>query len=159
MDAVALRKVEITGTGGRFVHMLIDYLLMNLFWWAINLVANVSFVSSSFRLYMGSSEIVFSFDFMLIILFYYPFFEGLFQTTPGKLLTGSVVIDEYAEKPGFDKIFIRSLIRLIPFEAFSVFAGRGWHDRWSDTWVVKRSEAEKLQELLAAPPAGQSPSA
>jgi hypothetical protein len=62
------------------------------------------------------------------------------------------VIDEYGNKPDFEKLIIRSLIRLVPFEIFSCwFSDRGWHDRWSDTFVVSDQEYEKLQILLAKP--------
>jgi uncharacterized RDD family membrane protein YckC len=41
-------------------------------------------------------------------------------------------------KPTFQKIVIRSLVRIIPFEAFSLLSPnpRGWHDTLSDTIVI-----------------------
>jgi uncharacterized RDD family membrane protein YckC len=52
------------------------------------------------------------------------------------------VVDENGDRPGTLQIVIRTLVRFVPFEAFSVaFAddGRGWHDRWSQTYVVRKS--------------------
>ena len=36
----------------------------------------------------------------------------------------------------------------VTIEAFSCFGERGWHDQWSKTYVVKRSEKIELQRLL-----------
>jgi|GEM_PF-663845 len=73
------------------------------------------------------------------VFLYYFIFESLCQRTPGKLITGTKVIDIDGRKPTLGAIAIRTLIRFIPFEAFS-FPGKkayGWHDRWSETYVVK----------------------
>ena len=36
------------------------------------------------------------------------------------------------------QVFLRTLIRLIPFEAFSFLGGsKGWHDEWSGTKVIR----------------------
>lgn len=71
---------------------------------------------------------------------YYVVFEGLFQVTPGKLITGTRVVDSNGHKPTFFQIFVRSLTRFVPFEPLSFFGSSksGWHDRWSDTRVVQR---------------------
>jgi uncharacterized RDD family membrane protein YckC len=74
--------------------------------------------------------------FMVIMVLYYLFTEGLFGRSLGKFITGTVVVDGNGEKPSFGAIFKRSLCRLIPFEAFSFLGGRGWHDSFSDTYVV-----------------------
>ena len=60
------------------------------------------------------------------------------STRLGKFVTGTMVLMEDGSKPTFKDIFIRSLCRLIPFEAFSFLGaeGRGWHDSMSDTYVV-----------------------
>jgi uncharacterized RDD family membrane protein YckC len=80
---------------------------------------------------------------------YYFLFEHFFQKTPGKFLTKTIVIDVYGKKPETRTLILRSLIRMVPFEPFSCLSDRGWHDRWSETWVVLDEEAEKLKELLA----------
>ena len=61
---------------------------------------------------------------------------------------GRLVIDEYALKPEPGKIVLRSLSRLVPFEAFSCLGDRGWHDRWTQTFVVDKQEAETLWNLI-----------
>jgi uncharacterized RDD family membrane protein YckC len=91
-----------------------------------------------------------SLDFMgyPIFFLYYALCEGLFGATLGKLICGYTVIDEQANKVSFGKAMLRTICRYIPFEQFSCFAERGWHDTLSKTYVVKRSEKVELQKLL-----------
>ena len=70
------------------------------------------------------------------------------QRTIGKFATKSVVINEYAQKPSNEQLIGRSFARLVPFEAFSCLADRGWHDTWSKTYVVTEKERDELQRLL-----------
>ncbi len=79
---------------------------------------------------------------------YYFIMEGFTGGSIGKLITGYIVIDEFAERPTLGKIAVRTLARLIPFEAFSCLSERGWHDTMSKTYVVKLSEKDKLKKLL-----------
>ncbi|MBS3915904.1 MAG: RDD family protein [Bacteroidetes bacterium] len=87
---------------------------------------------------------------LICYTFFYFIFENSFQRTPAKFLTGCRVINAYCEKPDAKSILSRSLIRIVPFEALSCFSssGRGWHDKWSDTWVVDAKEYEELRRLL-----------
>lgn len=69
---------------------------------------------------------------------YYTLMESVFGRTVGKLITGTKVVDREGKLPSTGTIFKRSLSRLVPFEAFSFLGAgaRGWHDEWTDTWVV-----------------------
>ncbi|MCB9234684.1 MAG: RDD family protein [Bacteroidia bacterium] len=86
--------------------------------------------------------------FLCATLVYYTFMEGTFGKTLGKLITGSRVIDQYGNKPGYLKAFIRSACRLIPFEVFSCFSDQGWHDSIPKTWVVSNKEYKAIRALL-----------
>lgn len=79
---------------------------------------------------------------------YYILFESIVQSTPGKLILGRIVVDEYGEKPSFALILKRSYIRIVPFEAFSCFSGLGWHDTWSDTFVIRKKDLAELKLAL-----------
>lgn len=48
----------------------------------------------------------------------------------------------------FGTTLLRTISRYVPFEAFSCFGERGWHDTWSKTYVVKRTERNELKKLL-----------
>lgn len=87
------------------------------------------------------------------VFLYYFIFESICQRTPGKFITGTRVITGTGTKPSMGTIAKRTLIRFVPFEAFS-FLGEnvyGWHDRWSGTYVVKAkriaSEKSKADTL------------
>lgn len=74
---------------------------------------------------------------VLLRFIYFPFFERIFGSTPGKFLTNSRVINSKAEIPTSSHVFGRTLYRNIPFNAFSFLFGKGWHDSISKTFVVK----------------------
>jgi uncharacterized RDD family membrane protein YckC len=58
--------------------------------------------------------------------------------TIGKYITKTKVVLKDGSKPKVSDIILRSLCRLIPFDALSFLGseGRGWHDSVSDTYVV-----------------------
>jgi uncharacterized RDD family membrane protein YckC len=85
---------------------------------------------------------------LLLYLSYYIIFEGISKRTLGKLITGTIVLsDNTFRSPTFKQIVIRSLSRLIPFEALSFLTDRpyGWHDTLSSTIVVPIKEKRLLQ--------------
>jgi uncharacterized RDD family membrane protein YckC len=76
---------------------------------------------------------------ILVYFAYYSLMEGLTGgRTIGKFITGTRVIKTNGEKIGMKQAMIRSLSRLVPFEAISCAIGAFWHDRWSGTMVVKK---------------------
>ena len=78
---------------------------------------------------------------LLVFFLYYFISEALTARTIGKLITGTVVVTKNGEKPSLKAIAIRSASRLVPFEAFSFLGNNvGWHDKWSDTYVVKKND-------------------
>jgi|GEM_PF-3034260 len=78
---------------------------------------------------------------------YYALFEALFGITPGKILSGTRVVDDESHIPQFKTIAIRSLCRMVPFEALSFLGSRGWHDAWSDTYVVIDTPAGAPEQI------------
>ncbi len=75
----------------------------------------------------------------VIAMLYYSFFEGFTGRSLGKFFTKTKVVTEEGARPGFKTIFIRSLCRHIPFNAFSFLGSEttGWHDKFSGTRVVE----------------------
>lgn len=70
-------------------------------------------------------------------LVYYVGFEASTGRTLAKFLTGTKVVDIDGRPIGFGQALVRNLIRQIPIDAFSFLFGRGWHDKWSKTRVVR----------------------
>lgn len=142
------RQVFTVKSGPRFVHFLIDTIVLILFF------ALYSFIYGILKFLLINTEIgllflnfIDSFS-ILFILFYYVFFEYKWQKTIGKYLTKTIVIDEYGNKPDFKSIMIRSFARLVPFEFISCLGdpySYGWHDKWSNTWVVTEEELTLLK--------------
>lgn len=79
--------------------------------------------------------------------------------TIGKYITQTKVVMEDGSLPKASDIVLRSLCRLIPFNAFSFLGaeGRGWHDSVSNTYVVdivkfnNKRTSELDLELLGKP--------
>lgn len=77
---------------------------------------------------------------IVLYITYYTVLEASTGRTLGKLVTGTRVVDNDGKLPSLGRILKRSVLRLVPFEAFSFLGdSRGWHDRWSDTWVVEKN--------------------
>lgn len=141
-------QYEYASTGQRFLNMLIDNILMNY---------GLSYLSGSIVGYLlgtffpdfavslfsepESSEVIL---FGVIVAYfnhiiYYTFCEKLFRGyTLGKLITGTRAIRIDGKELTFKDTVLRSLVRLVPFEALSIWFGNGlWHDRWTKTMVIK----------------------
>ncbi|HEV7781603.1 MAG TPA: RDD family protein [Chitinophagaceae bacterium] len=71
-------------------------------------------------------------------LIYYTICEKAFKGyTLGKLITGTRAIREDGQELSFKDTLLRTLCRMIPFEVFSGFGARPWHDTITKTMVVK----------------------
>ncbi|MBO0938882.1 RDD family protein [Fibrella sp. HMF5335] len=74
-------------------------------------------------------------------VFYTTLFEWLLGQTPGKMITGTLVINEQGQPISFWQALGRSFARLIPFDALTYISRerpRGLHDKVSGTWVVNK---------------------
>jgi uncharacterized RDD family membrane protein YckC len=84
---------------------------------------------------------------MVIFFFYYVGWEALTLRSPGKMLTGTMVVSFDGGVPGFSQIALRTLLRHLPLEWLPLFLGDGQagsglplHDRWSRTLVVEAAK-------------------
>ena len=73
-----------------------------------------------------------------IQLSYYSIMEYKLGKTIGKLITGTLVVNQFGEQVTYKTALLRSLSRIVPFYQFSLLGTpcRGWHDSWTDTFVV-----------------------
>lgn len=76
---------------------------------------------------------------ILVLLYYVPQ-EAASGRTLGKLLARTKAVRDDGSPLSFGRAVVRSVCRLIPFEALSVFGGHGrprmWHDSLAGTVVV-----------------------
>jgi len=146
------RAVNVVTPGTRFLYHLID---ATIFYFANNIITSVILNTIGVSIFMRNDQSMLMLYSIAMILYgfasyflYYVISEGFFGTTIGKAIFGYTVIDSYARKPSQGSVALRSIIRYVPFEAFSCFGERGWHDKWSKTYVVKKKEKIELQKLL-----------
>ena len=119
----------------RIVHPFIDTFVTIVLFSPI--LHAIKYWSLRSRLQYSVSETQVMIIFILLRVLYYLFYENVLGTTPAKLITGTRVTDYDGNKPPFKNILVRTFSRLVPFEAFSFFTRDGWHDKWSETMVVK----------------------
>lgn len=132
------RQVRNLPAGSRLMNLIFDWLVMCILYY---LTSYLSPDLQSFLAHLWYAPIP---------LLFYCVFESTTGRTPGKFITRSVVINEYGETPDLITTLFRTALRYIPFEMFSFFYNdRGWHDRWSATFVVSIKEKNHLKELLS----------
>ena len=145
------RPVMSVENGPRFGHFIVDLIVYQIIIYTIqyffDLFSDITLESEKVNLtvqFINSIVIILAYP-----LFYF-IFEHYWQRTPGKFLTKTLVIDEYGNKPDARALLLRSFLRFVPFGAFSCLGdtySRGWHDKWSDTWVVTEVELAELKKL------------
>ena len=138
---------EKASLGQRFLNFLIDNLFMR--FGLSYLTGSVIGVFLGYLVPEYASRIIYdrtSLDLFLILylvgilnyLIYYTFCEKVFKgRTLGKLITGTKAIRDDGNELTFKDAILRSLSRLVPFEALSAFGYSPWHDSWTKTTVVK----------------------
>lgn len=150
-EANIKRKVQLVTGWERFGHYMIDLVIII----GISLIFNLVWVQVFHTPFTSSTRtngliynLIPSLDNIIITVGFYFICEQTMQRTIGKFATNSVVINQYAEAPNPESLIGRSFTRLVPFESLSCLSDRGWHDKWSKTYVVKTHERDRLKKLL-----------
>ena len=75
----------------------------------------------------------------LISGLYFVFAEWTSGKTIGKLLTRTLVVDQFGHAPSFRKLVKRTALRYVPWDIFTFLLGtnNGWHDKYSETTVIQ----------------------
>ncbi|MEM0994106.1 MAG: RDD family protein [Bacteroidota bacterium] len=84
---------------------------------------------------------------VLIVVGYYTASEyWLKGKTLGKYITRTRAVQLDNSAMNLETVLKRSIIRVIPFEALSFLGDslRGWHDKWSDTKVIRDENWEDI---------------
>ena len=133
-ENIQVEKERIATTSQRFLTLIIDTLLYFAFAFVLGIVLALLGLSDSIK---NMNDYLLG---LVILLMYYVPQESIYGRTLGKTITGTKVVNERGVKPSIIQVFVRTLFRFIPFEAFSFFGGKGqpigWHDRLSGTKVV-----------------------
>lgn len=150
VEYIGKRPVKSVKPGPRFGHFIVDFIIFRIIMLIVQFIfVALNLATQNNRILNLSTELFYSILFLVMYPMLYALCEYFFDATPGKLLTKTVVIDEYGNKPDFGTILLRSFIRIVPFEPFSCFENysHGWHDEWSNTWVVPKTELAELKRL------------
>lgn len=139
--------------GLRFANLVIDYIVRFGVGFILGVViAVVSELTGNYAVYDfvvesegRLSDYIFG---LFILLIYYLTIEGLTARSIGKYVTKTKVVTHEGLRPDFGTILIRTLCRLIPFNALSFLGenGNGWHDSISKTYVVDINKFESKRE-------------
>lgn len=121
----------VAGRVARFLNHIADSVVFMLLIMIVSIPMNLlNLVSEEGSPWLGLLTI-------LVYVFYFTLSEHYTGKTIGKILTHTKVIGRQGEKPSFQRILLRSVCRLIPFDNICVlFDKNGWHDSFSKTLVV-----------------------
>lgn len=132
--------------GQRFINFIIDLFVVYLITIGIGAAINIiGQLMDNYKLsdWITSLTLIENIFFGLIVLFFYfAIMEMYLSRTFGKYFTKTLVVKHNGAKPKVKSIIVRTLVRMIAFEAFSFLNhnARGWHDTLSVTYVVKKHE-------------------
>ena len=143
----------LASNGQRFVNAIIDLLIQHIIGlsiaYTITLLAQVT---HWFTLADWIEDSDFKEQLILGIILsfcYYCITEIYFSRSIAKYFTKTLVVMKDGSKPGSKNVIIRTLCRFIPFEAFTFLGenARGWHDYFSDTYVVRKRRFNVKKKL------------
>lgn len=128
----------------RFSNLVLDYIGLYVFALIIGYMLGMTGLYAMLEL-ESINELLLG---IFISVLYYMIFEFFWSKTPAKFITRTKVVTRCGEKPNFKTILTRTLVRFVPFEAFSFLSEErpvGWHDKWSNTVVIdERKEIKKV---------------
>ena len=128
--------------GQRFLNYVIDIIFFYIIVIALTAIAALTF--GEFILDEGNStgmpallQYVISYT---IYVATYTFFETVTRgRTIGKMVTKTRAVRLDGSAISLHDALKRSLVRIIPIEAFSALGGNPWHDSWTDTKVIREN--------------------
>jgi uncharacterized RDD family membrane protein YckC len=126
--------------GQRFVNRLVDFIVIYLMLIVVFRLIIYLYINTRLVVPLGWYRWLIYFIAYFLTFIYYICFEGLSGgRTIGKFCTKTKVVkDNPEESPITAKdAFLRTLVRLVPFNGLSAFGGHPWHDLWTHTKVIK----------------------
>lgn len=125
----------------RFVNFLIDRFFLYLCWRFFLTKFTIAVIEFFGLIVENNYEYIFGiWSFSVIFdLFFYALFESLTGgKTLGKFITRTRAVNTDGTRINFRTALLRSLSRIVPFEAFSALGdpSHPWHDQWTHTCVI-----------------------
>ncbi len=151
-EGILTQTYQSANKGTRFLNNLLDMIFYFICMVLLGVLLGVASLLFGFDISWIDQENSLVTRLLGIVFFflYYLFFESIFATTPAKWITQTIVITENGEKPDFRTIVIRSLCRIVPFEAFTFFGepDGGFHDAKSHTRVVTKRSYKEVRKYM-----------
>jgi len=134
--------VEYASTGQRFANYLIDVIIFYIVMFGMGILLGFLLLATgrSFHSFSNDAggkilEYLVAYTFYVI---FYTFCEGASHgRTIGKLITKTKAVRYDDTDITWTDALMRSLCRIVPFEPLSALGGYPWHDKWSNTKVIK----------------------
>ena len=129
-------------SGKRFVNLLIDSIVSGILY---NIIEGFFLTTPEFY-YDGYSYLFISLFFSIAFSLMYMFLNEylLKGKSIGKFVTGTRAVTQEGNLLTAKDALMRSLVRLIPFEAFSALGSPcyPWHDKWTNTYVIDEKQSD-----------------
>lgn len=134
-------QYEDASTGIRLANYLIDSVAFVILFLAFIFFHALITQSNAIMTWMGELPILMErLVWLLIIAIYYSLVEGFSKgRSLGKLITGTKAVRWDNQPFGWGEAFGRGFSRVVPLEPLSALWGSPWHDKWTNTRVVKIS--------------------
>jgi uncharacterized RDD family membrane protein YckC len=126
--------------GQRFLNYLIDVFFFYVIIIALSAIAGllIGFGYIEGNAVFGISVLLEYLLIYTVLIAMYTFFETVAKgRTIGKMVTKTRAVKSDGSALTFNDALKRSLIRIIPFEPLTAFGGNPWHDKWTETKVIK----------------------
>lgn len=128
-------------SGKRLANYLIDLVSFYIFFFLFSYVLAVINYDLAMMIYGQGDDV--NLVGQLLILLFYGMFMGVVESITkgrslGKLITGTVAVNEDGTRINGQTALLRGLCRAVPFNAFSALGSPcyPWHDRWTKSYVV-----------------------
>lgn len=130
---------ENASKGQRLANYFIDLLSFYLLLIVIISIITILTESEDFLHMLETMPILLTQLFGLFLYgFYMAIVEGAWKgRTLGKLITKTRAVHVSGNTITWNDAFWRGLVRMVPFEYFSALGDLPWHDKWTDTRVIK----------------------
>jgi uncharacterized RDD family membrane protein YckC len=132
--------------GKRFINYLVDIICFYLFMFFVGIV--IAIISPSALGWLDSDDPAHNLVDRLVSLVLYGLFTGAIEAVTkgrsiGKLITGTLAVNEDGSTISTKTAFLRGLCRAVPFDGFSAFGTPSypWHDRWTRSYVIDKSQS------------------
>ncbi len=118
----------------RLINLIIDIIIVDV----IFIIINDILIFYQLKTRNNEITLLDIFIFFLLYLLYYTFFETVFNRTPAKYFTKTIVVNINNSPASFRQILLRSLYRFLPFNYFKFMDKNPlcMHDLLSKTYVI-----------------------